>query len=235
MSSPFIIIPTHNEATNIVDLVFTIFEQHIPNLSIIVVDDNSPDRTAHFVKEMQQHHKDLYIIERRRKDGIGSAYIAGFKKALHLGATHIFEMDADFSHDPKDIKKLLEASKDADLVIGSRKIAGGKIVGWSSWRIFMSAGAMMFSRILLGLKTQDVTAGFRCFRTEALEKIDFATVQSNGYAFQEEMLYRTEKAGLRVVEVPVTFEDRKYGKSKLSRKDVLEFFSTIIRLKFRGK
>jgi dolichol-phosphate mannosyltransferase len=162
----------------------------------------------------------------------GSAYIAGFKEALRLSADYIFEMDADFSHDPNDIPRLLEAASNADLVIGSRKIPGGKVVGWNWRRTLMSNGAMWLSRLLLGLKPHDVTAGFRCFKRQVLETIGLETIKSNGYAFQEELLYRTQMAGFKIAEVPVTFMDRKVGKSKLSKKDIIEFFLIIFKLRF---
>jgi dolichol-phosphate mannosyltransferase len=174
------------------------------------------------------------LIKRARKLGIGSAYIAGFKKALALGADLIMEMDADFSHDPKDIPRLIEQCKNGfHLTIGSRKIAGGQIIGWGFWRKFMSDGAMIASRVLLGLRTKDVTAGFRCYKKEVLKKIQLDNIKSNGYAFQEEMLYLTQKNGFQIKEVPVIFNDRTKGKSKLSKKDIVEFFITIFRLKFR--
>jgi len=229
---PVIIIPTYNEKENIKKLLKQIFLQNIENLSIIIVDDNSPDGTAQIAEGFRQN-KPITIIKRTGKLGLGSAYIEGFKKAIEMSATHIFQMDADLSHDPKDLKKLLDATKNAYLSIGSRKIKSGKIIGWNYKRKLMSNGAMFFSRILLNLKTRDVTSGFRCFKTETLKKINFATVKSNGYAFQEEMLYRTEKGGLTVTEIPVTFTDRQKGRSKLSKKDILEFFSIIIKLKVK--
>ena len=150
---------------------------------------------------------------------------------MSLGADYIFEMDADFSHDPDDIPRLLAAAQNADLVIGSRKVPGGKIVGWNFWRKFMSNGAMWLSRLFLGLRPHDVTAGFRCFKRRVLETIPLDEIRSNGYAFQEELLYRTQKLGFTIFEIPVTFIDRQKGKSKLSKKDIMEFFSIIIKLK----
>ncbi len=229
---PIIVIPTYNERENVEQLLEQIFLQNIENLYVIIVDDNSPDGTAKIVENFRQN-KPITIIKRSAKLGLGSAYISGFKKAIEMDATHIFEMDADLSHDPKDLKRLLDATKNADLSIGSRKIIGGKIIGWNYKRKLMSGGAMLFSKILLDLKTKDITSGFRCFRTETLKKINFTTVKSNGYAFQEEMLYRTEQTGLLVKEIPITFTDRQKGKSKLSKKDILEFFSTIIKLKIK--
>ncbi len=228
----FVVIPTYNEKENIVELINDIFLLAIEDLNIIVVDDNSPDKTAEAVVQLQAVYPGkLYLIKRYNKLGIGSAYIAGFKKALSLDAKLIMEMDADFSHDPKDIPRLIEACESGfDLAIGSRKITDGKIVGWNFKRKLMSNGAMFISRLFLRLKTKDVTAGFRCFRRHVLEKINIDTIKSNGYAFQEELLYRTEKLGFNIKEIPVIFADRRVGQSKLSKKDIWEFFKTIFRL-----
>jgi len=205
-----VVIPTYNERDNIVNLINDIFLQPIENLSIIVVDDNSPDKTAELVSPLQTVYPNLYLIKRYNKLGLGSAYIAGFKKALALGADLIVEMDADFSHDPKDIPRLTEVCKDGfHLAIGSRKIKGGKIVGWNFKRKFMSHGAMVIARTFLRLRAKDVTSGFRCFKREVLEKINLDNVKSNGYAFQEEMVYLFEKNHRRIKEIPVIFEDRK--------------------------
>ena len=233
---PIIIIPTYNERVNIIVLLHRIFTLKIPDLEVIVVDDNSPDDTAGVVAKMAQEFK-IHIVSRLRKLGLGSAYVAGFKKALALGADVIFEMDADMSHDPNDLLRMIVEieNNNADLVIGSRRIKGGKIVGWNLWRKFTSYSAMLFSKIILGLKTKDVTAGFRCFRRRVLETIEIDSIKSNGYAFQEELLYRTEQGGFTIKEIPVIFTDRTEGKSKLGRKDIIEFFGTIFRLKFGRK
>lgn len=233
---PIIVIPTYNERANIIVLLHRIFALKIANLEVIIVDDNSPDGTAATVEIMAKEFR-IHLIKRMRKLGLGSAYVAGFKKALALGADLIFEMDADLSHDPADLPRLIfemENSK-ADLVIGSRRIKGGKIIGWNLWRKFTSLGAMLFSKIILGLKTRDVTAGFRCFRRGALEAIGVDSIKSNGYAFQEELLYRAEQNGLKIKEIPVIFTDRAEGKSKLGGRDILEFFGAIFRLKFGKK
>ena len=230
----FVIIPTYNERANIVDLISEIFAQPISDLHIIVVDDNSPDKTAEAVAQIQTTYPGkLYLINRYHKLGLGSAYIAGFKKAMSLNADLLIEMDADFSHDPKDLPRLAEACTEGfDLAIGSRKIAGGKVVGWSLKRKLMSNGAALFSRILLGLKTKDVTAGYRCFKRQVLEKINLDTIKSNGYAFQEELLYRTEKLGFTIKEITVIFKDREVGQSKLGKKEIKEFFVIIFKLRF---
>ena len=227
-----LVIPTYNEKENIEKLINKIFALNIIGLEILVVDDNSPDGTASIVKNLQNKYP-LNILERAGKLGLGSAYIAGFKKALELQADRSFEMDADFSHDPDDLPAMLEAAKNHDLVIGSRKIAGGKIIGWGFTRKFMSNGAMWLSRILLGLKAKDVTAGFRCFNSQVLKTLNLDEIKSNGYAFQEELLYKTQKAGFTITEIPVTFIDRREGKSKLSKKDIIEFFLIIFKLRFK--
>ena len=228
----YIIIPTYNEKENIQELVKEIDNLNIEDLSILVVDDNSPDKTGEIADRLKDNYP-VEVLHRQGKQGLGSAYRAGFKYCLENNAEYIFEMDADFSHKPKDIPRMLQAAQGgADLVIGSRKIKGGSIVGWNAWRHFCSDGAMFASRLILGLKTKDVTAGFRCFKAETLKKIKYEEVKSNGYAFQEEMIYRAEKAGLKVVEVPVVFLDRQKGKSKLNKKDIIDFFVTIIRLRF---
>jgi len=230
-----IVIPTYNEKDNITELVEKIFALQIPNLAVLFVDDNSPDGTAIVIKELQKKYP-ICLVERAKKFGLGSAYLEGFRQVLALGAEYIFEMDADLSHDPADIPRLLEACQQgADLVIGSRRVPGGKIIGWSAWRHFTSNGAMWFSRLFLKLKARDVTAGFRCFRRAVLEKIDLDDIKSNGYAFQEELLYKTQKTGFNILEVPVIFNDRRKGKSKLSKKDIWEFFLIIFKLKYGRK
>jgi len=230
----FIVIPTYNESENIVSLINDIFLLTNLDLSIIVVDDNSPDNTADLAETLlPKYQEKLFITKRQNKLGIGSAYISGFQKAISLKADLIMEMDADFSHNPKDIPKLISACEEGyDLAIGSRKIKGGKIIGWNIKRHIMSNGAMWFARLILNLKTKDLTAGFRCFKTNIFKYIDLNNIKSNGYAFQEELLYKIEKNNFKIKEVPVTFFERKNGISKLSSKDVLEFFTNMIKLRF---
>lgn len=228
-----IIIPTFNEKDNVEPLVERIFALDCPGLEILFIDDNSPDGTAEKIKALQNRHP-IHLIQRPGKLGLGSAYLTGFQKAFELDADYIIEMDADLSHNPEDVPRLIQACADgADLAIGSRKIAGGKIEGWNWRRKLMSNGAMFFSRLILGLKTKDVTAGFRCFKKSILEKIDLKKIKSNGYAFQEEVLFRVERTGGKVAEVPVTFPDRKRGQSKLNKKDIIEFFLVMLKLKFQ--
>lgn len=228
----FVIIATYNEKENIEKLVKEIFSLGIDNLKMIVVDDNSPDGTGRIADDLLRVYP-LSVIHRSGKLGLGSALIAGFKKAIQEGAEIIVTLDADFSHNPQDIPRLLEQIKNGyDLAIGSRKIKGGNIIGWNLWRKFCSTGAMRFSRLLLGIKTYDVTTNFRCYKTKALEAINYQDVKSNGYSFFEETIYLSEKANLKIKEVPVVFNDRTRGKSKLSRKEIVNFFITIFRLKF---
>lgn len=228
-----IVIPTYNESENIKPLVRALFDLHVPDLEIIIVDDHSPDGTAAIVRKLKKHHSKLHLIRRKEKLGIGSAYLAGFARAIELGADLIFEMDADFSHDPEDIPRIIvQTEKGADLVIGSRKIDGGGVIGWNFARKVMSTGAMVFARTVLGLKAKDVTAGFRCYKRRVLTTLNLSQIKSNGYAFQEEMLYRTQKSGFVISEVPVVFKDRTRGKSKLSKRDIIEFFIVMIKLRF---
>lgn len=225
-----IVIPTYNERENIMRLIPALFDLGISELEIIVVDDNSPDETADIVEKFKERFP-IYVIKRPRKLGLGTAYVDGFKKALSLGAGIIFEMDADFSHDPADVPRLLTALKTSDVAIGSRRITDGKVVGWGWYRHLTSWSAMTIARLLLKLKTRDVTAGFRAFRRQVLETILQTPITSNGYAFQEEVLFRVERKGFLVTEVPVTFVDRKVGKSKLSRQDIWEFFKVMKELR----
>jgi dolichol-phosphate mannosyltransferase len=228
---PFIIIPTFNEKHNIDSLIKAIFGL-VSNASILIVDDNSPDGTAEIVRQLQTQQANLFLLSRPGKLGLGSAYVAGFKYALAHDASLIFEMDADGSHDPKHIPEMIKVAAEFDVVIGSRRIKGGKIVGWNAWRHFASWAAMTTARLILNLKTNDVTAGFRCYRKEVLTTLNLDQIKSNGYAFQEEMIWWCEKNDLNIKEIPITFLDRQKDKSKLSWRDIMEFFKTIIRLRF---
>ncbi len=228
----WLIIPTYNEAGNIAGLLTALLALPL-DLSVVVVDDNSPDQTAAAVKVLRGKYSRLYLMERPRKLGLGSAYRAGFKFALERGAEAVGEIDADWSHNPADVLRLVAALKSgAEVAIGSRRIAGGRIIGWSWPRHFMSFGAMTFARLVLGLKTKDITAGFRLYAKGALDKIPWQKIKSDGYAWQEEMIFLSERLDLRIMEVPVVFKDRQRGKSKLKLQDVIEFFLTVLRLRF---
>lgn len=222
-----IVIPTYNEAENIKALIEQILE--VVDANIIIVDDRSPDGTAQKIRNLD--HPAVHLLEREKKRGLGSAYRRGFQIALDRGSEMIIQMDADFSHSPEAIPSLLAELENADLVIGSRHVKGGRIEGWGPWRHFCSRSAIMASRSLLGLSTKDVTSGFRAWRAELLFKILETRIKSDGYAFQEEMLFHAHRLGGEVKEYPITFLDRKAGKSKLSSKDVKEFFKTLGRLR----
>jgi len=232
----FISIATYNEKENIEKLIREIFSLDVDGLNVIVTDDNSPDGTAKIVQDMEREFVGLTTIVRENKRGYGSAHVTGFKSAMTEGADVVMSMDADFSHDPKKIPELIVAINDgADVSIGSRKIKGGQTVGWNWWRKFASAGAMLTSQIVLGIKTRDLTSGFRAYRRTVLEHIDLDKIKSNGYSFLEELIYKIEKKGFKIKEVPITFVDRQLGQSKLSKKEIVKFFITIFRIKFGKK
>jgi len=226
-----IILPTYNEIQNIPKLIENIF--HLENsVDILVIDDNSPDGTGKLVDKIAKNNNQVKIIHRAGKLGLGSAYIAGFKYAIKNNYDLIFEMDADFSHDPKYIKNFINASKKMDLVIGSRWIKGGKVIGWPWYRFLTSWGANFATRILLGLKIKDVTSGYRCYHCKILKNLNFKEIISTGYAFQEEMIYRTQKDGFSIGEIPITFVDRKIGKSKMGSKEIISSAKAILKLAF---
>lgn len=221
------VIPTYNESENIEPLIKEILA--VSDLDVLVVDDNSPDGTARQVRSIQSDRVNL--IERAKKFGLGAAYIEGFSWALRHGYQAIAQMDADFSHDPKELRPMLKLLDDVDLVVGSRYIPQGKIVGWGLWRHFCSRSAMFVSRWMLKLATHDVTSGFRLWRADLLRSILAKKIQSSGYAFQEEMLYYAHASKAKIIEHPITFHDRRVGKSKLSWVDVVEFFKVIWKLR----
>lgn len=223
MSKHLIIIPTYNERENIESLL-ELITQTDPAAHMLIVDDNSPDRTFEVVEGlMQSRYPDrLFLLKRAGKLGLGTAYIAGFKWALARDYDYIFEMDADFSHDPKYLPDFLAAIQTHDVVLGSRYVAGGGVKNWGLLRKFISRGGSLYARTILGLSLRDLTGGFKCFRREVLQAIDLDAVKSNGYSFQIEMTYRAQALGFRIVETPIIFEDRTAGKSKMSRKIFLE-------------
>jgi dolichol-phosphate mannosyltransferase len=228
-----VIIPTYNEKGNISAIVDAVMG--LNEFDVLVVDDNSPDGTAAIVKEKQSQYADrLFLLERKEKNGLGTAYIAGFKYALSEGYTHIFEMDADFSHNPSDLPRLLRACEEgADLAVGSRYVKGGNVANWPFLRILMSYFASLYVRTILWIKVMDATAGFVCYRREVLEHIDLSNIEFVGYAFQIEMKYEAIRKGFRLVEVPITFVDRQVGQSKMSMNIFTEAFFGVIRMKFR--
>ena len=217
----YIIIPTYNEAENLESIVERVLALH-PTFNIIVVDDNSPDGTGAIADDLSKKDHRIHAIHRPHKAGLGTAYIKGFKEALAKGADLIFEMDADFSHDPKYLQDFLEASKRADLVIGSRYVNGVRVEGWRFRRLLLSKFANMYVSYIMVRPVWDFTAGFRCYRRAVLESIDLDNVRSDGYAFQIEMTYLTFKNGFKVFEIPILFKEREHGYSKISRRVIWE-------------
>ena len=238
MKRSLVVIPTYNEADNLPQLIPTILNYR-DNFHVLIVDDNSPDGTAGLVKEMQKTEPRLFLIERAGKMGLGTAYVAGFKFALANNYEYVFEMDADFSHDPAELPRLLEKAGEYDLVIGSRYISGVNVVNWPMRRLILSYGANLYTRIITGMPVRDATGGFKCFRRKVLESIDLDAIHSNGYAFQIEINFLTWRKGFRVLEIPIVFVDRRIGVSKMSKHIVYEAVWMVWRLKlkslFRGK
>ncbi len=224
-----VLLPTYNERENIRALLDALCA--IPDVHVLVIDDASPDGTAEDVQMHEQFNERIFLLSREEKQGLGAAYRAGFAWGFAREYATLTQMDADFSHHPDDLVRLLtEVENGADVAIGSRKVQGGRINGWGLWRRFCSAGAMHASRFCLGLKTRDVTAGFRTWRKSFIEMLPVLTLKSNGYAFQEEMLLAAEQAQGNISEIPVVFRDRVYGSSKLGTDDIGEFFYTLLRL-----
>ncbi|MGQ9598870.1 MAG: polyprenol monophosphomannose synthase [Anaerolineae bacterium] len=213
------VIPTYNEAENLPRLVHELIALDIPTLQLLIVDDNSPDGTGQVAEELaRQHPGRIRVLHRSGKLGLGTAYITGFKYALDQGAEYVIQMDADFSHSPAYIPQFIQAIEGYDVVIGSRYVAGGRLdERWGWWRHFLSWWAnSIYTRLILGLKVKDATAGFKCWRRATLEGIGLERVRSNGYVFQVEMAYLTEKLGYRFLEIPIYFEDRRIGCSKMT-------------------
>ena len=233
--SNIVIIPTYKERENIEAIVRAISSQSIP-FNILIIDDNSPDGTASIVKDLQKSFPNLFLVERPGKQGLGTAYIAGFKWALEKGYNYIYEMDADFSHDPRDLVKLYKACSEegADLAIGSRYISGVNVVNWPLSRVLMSYMASIYVRIITGMKIMDTTAGFKCYKRKVLENIRLDKIKSIGYGFQIEMKFKTWRLGYKIVEVPIIFTDRKLGASKMSGGIFNEALWGVLRMKLRS-
>ena len=226
-----IIIPTYNEFDNLRPLLQEIFS-FAPAADVLIVDDNSPDGTGELADQIHAENPQVNVLHRAGKLGLGTAYIAGFKYAVERGYDAAFEMDADFSHDPRYLPDFLQKIENADLVIGSRYIEGGDTPNWSLLRRFVSGGGNIFARFMLGIPVHDCTAGYRCYRRQVLESIELDTIESQGYAFQVELAYRVYKHGFKIVETPIIFMDRRVGKSKMSRTIFLEGFTWVIRTRF---
>jgi dolichol-phosphate mannosyltransferase len=233
MKRSLVIIPTYNEADNVLKIIPEVLAQD-EGFHVLIVDDNSPDGTANLVKEMQKNNLRIHLIERPSKRGLGTAYVAGFKYALSHDFDFAFEMDADFSHDPKSLITLLAKIEECDLVIGSRYISGVNVVNWPMSRLLLSYAANMYTRFVTGLPVRDATAGFKCYRRAVLESLNLDAITSNGYSFQIETNFMAWKKGFRVCEVPIVFVDRRAGVSKMSKHIVYEAAWMVWRLKFRS-
>ena len=212
-------LPTYNERENLESMLRALGEQGV---RVLVIDDNSPDGTGRLADRLAEELDYVDVLHRPRKEGLGPAYIAGFRQALADGAELILEMDCDFSHDPKDVPRLIAATDEADLALGSRYVEGGEVGNWGAARRAVSAAGSLYARVLLSVPIRDLTGGFKCYRTDVLRTIDLDAIQSKGCAFQIETTYRALRAGFRVVEVPIRFVDREAGGSKMSRAIVLE-------------
>jgi dolichol-phosphate mannosyltransferase len=231
MNRALVCIPTYNEAENVEPITQAVLKAE-PRVDILIVDDNSPDGTGKIADTLAAKEPRIRVLHREKKEGLGRAYLAAFRWALEQGYTYIIEMDADFSHDPRYLPTLLDAAEaGADLVLGSRYITGGGTVNWGIGRQILSRGGSLYARTILGVGIHDLTGGFKCFHRRVLESIDLDLVQSTGYAFQIELTYRTIKKGFTLREIPIVFEDRRVGQSKMSRKIFLEALTMVWKLR----
>jgi dolichol-phosphate mannosyltransferase len=232
MNPALVCIPTYNEREN-VEAICRAALGADARLDVLVVDDNSPDGTGQIADALAAKEPRIHVLHREKKEGLGRAYLAAFRWALEHGYQYVLEMDADFSHDPKYLPRLVdEAERGADLVIGSRYVHGGGTVNWGIGRQIISRGGSLYARTILGVGVRDLTAGFKCFRRAVLEALDLDGVTSSGYGFQIELTYKTLKKGFQVSEVPIVFEDRRVGNSKMSRKIFLEALWKVWKLRF---
>ena len=229
VNNTLVVIPSYNEAYNIGNIIHAI--NNSATVDILIIDDNSPDKTYEIVENLQAHMENLNLIKREKKLGLGSAYIAGFKFALEKGYLNIIEMDADLSHNPLDIQRLLEAIKDNDMVIGSRYINGISVVNWSFKRLLLSYSASKYIYYITGMPIKDPTGGFKCFKREVMESIDLDKVKSNGYSFQIELNHKAWKKGFKIKEIPIIFHERTSGKSKMTKSIIWEAVWIVWKLK----
>jgi dolichol-phosphate mannosyltransferase/apolipoprotein N-acyltransferase len=222
-----VIIPTYNERDSVAEAIRRLFAAAHDSVEVLVVDDRSPDGTGALVRELQSGSPALHLLERDRKRGLGTAYLEGFRKGIDEGYRALVEMDADLSHDPADVPRLLAGLDHADLVIGSRYVSGGEVQDWSPTRRWLSRAGNIYSRAWLGFPVKDATSGFRAYRTDFLAQQDLGSVASQGYGFQIEMVRRIYRAGGRIVEIPITFTDRTHGRSKMSKRIALEAVASV--------
>lgn len=233
MPKILVVIPTYNESENISRLVPLVLTK-AEGVEILIVDDGSPDGTGGLVRAMGEKDPRVHLLERPSKMGLGTAYVAGFRYALAQGYEFVFEMDADFSHNPDEIPNFLTAAKSADLVVGSRYTNGVRVLNWPIKRLLLSYSANVWTRFMTGIPLNDATGGFKCYRIDVLRAINLDRITSNGYAFQIEMSYKAWRKGFRLVEIPIVFLDRHAGKSKMSKQIVYEAFFMLWKLLFRG-
>lgn len=231
MEKSIIIIPTYNELNNIQKLI-PVLRENYPAIDLLIVDDNSPDGTADAVKKFMENDQQIHIIEREGKLGLGTAYVSGFRYMLKRDYEFAIQMDADFSHDPVEIKNFLKEIEDHDLILGSRYIKGVNVINWPMSRLLLSYFANQYTRIITGLPVCDATGGFKCFRREVLEAINLDNITSSGYSFQIEMTFKAYKKGFRIKEIPIIFNDRTDGDSKMSKKIVHEAVFMVWKLRF---
>jgi dolichol-phosphate mannosyltransferase len=233
MPKALVIIPTYNEAQNAEKIINEVLQQ-TEIVEVLIVDDNSPDGTAGIVKKMIESNNRIHILERERKMGLGTAYVAGFKYAIERKFDFIFEMDADFSHNPKEIPIMLSKMNECDVLIGSRYVKGVNVVNWPMKRLILSYSANIYTRIITGMPIHDATAGFKCYKRKVLETINIDSLRSNGYAFQIETNFLAYKKGFKLMEMPIVFVDRRVGVSKMNKKIVYEAAFMVWKLKARS-
>jgi dolichol-phosphate mannosyltransferase len=232
MNHALVCIPTYNERDNVSAIARAVVAAD-PRVDVLIVDDNSPDGTGQLAERLSVIEPRIHVLHRPRKQGLGRAYLHAFEWALQRGYQYVLEMDADFSHDPRYIPKFLNATeRGADLVLGSRYVSGGGTLNWGFFRKLVSRGGSLYARRVLGIRIRDLTGGFKCFRRQVLESINLPAVRSTGYAFQIELTYRALRKGFKVVEIPIVFEDRRVGQSKMSRKIFLEALVMVWKLRF---
>jgi len=233
----WLVLPTYNEAENIEAIVAAALRElprAAPDHHVLIVDDSSPDSTGRIADRLAAEHEQVEVLHRTTKEGLGRAYLAGFDRALAAGANLVLEMDSDFSHDPRDLPRLIEAASDADLVLGSRYVPGGGVVDWGLTRRLLSRGGSWYARRILRIPIRDLTGGFKCFRRQVLETLDLGGIDAYGYGFQIELTYRASQAGFRVREIPITFRERQKGTSKMSPAIAAEAVWKVPALRLRG-
>jgi len=230
-----VVMPTYNEAENLVQMVAELMTLELDGLETLIIDDNSPDGTGQIADDLAaQYANRVHVVHRQGKMGLGTAYITGFRYALDAGVDYVIQMDADFSHSPSHLPHLLERIQECDVVIGSRYVPEGRVdEKWSPWRRFLSWGGNFYARVITGLRIHDTTGGFRCFRRQALLALDLDRIRSEGYAFQIEVAYACQRKGLRLCEIPIYFEDRSMGLSKMSSRIILEAVWRVWQMRWR--